>query len=279
MFVALIVPILFLCRALNVFPLSALINSFRHPKRRVSTGTQVVMWFAGMRGPLSFALAVSLDDSRYPMPLHGQLVRQLMSATLVAIASSAFLLAPATAPLIRSLPSLGGRPPSRGVGLSAALLASPTSTPVTTPVTGPRGVRARAASPLTVSSTPLSASSATSLLVDLTLVDPSGAHGSSQLSCGASPPHTASRPSSGGARAQIAPGGAQYAPLEHASGGGMAEASAVDSPIAAAPGSNPETPPTQPDGEAPTTFHRAFRRFDTRYLKPLFGGAGSSIPR
>eukprot|EP00474_Spongospora_subterranea_P003990 CRZ04448.1 hypothetical protein [Spongospora subterranea] len=49
----------FLARAVHIFPGSALVNLRR--KRKITFPMQVVMWFAGLRGAVSFALALSVD--------------------------------------------------------------------------------------------------------------------------------------------------------------------------------------------------------------------------
>lgn len=122
-FVLLTLPVTLLSRALNIFPLSALANRLSSPSReKLSLPMQVVMWFAGMRGGLCFALAITLDDHRYPHPLPDRLVHRVVASTLVTIAVSTLLLAPATGPLIRSLKL--GRLPSESSALSISLLTS-----------------------------------------------------------------------------------------------------------------------------------------------------------
>jgi NhaP-type Na+/H+ or K+/H+ antiporter len=46
-----------LARALNVYPLTAVINYHRRPERRISMGLQNIMWFAGLRGAIAFAVS------------------------------------------------------------------------------------------------------------------------------------------------------------------------------------------------------------------------------
>lgn len=48
-------------RALNIFPLSALANCGR--KTKIPFKQQVLMWFSGLRGAISFALALSMDST------------------------------------------------------------------------------------------------------------------------------------------------------------------------------------------------------------------------
>ena len=122
-------PILLLTRALNIFPLSALSNWCRPSEKRISLPMQSVMWFSCMRGALSFALvlaltfhhlsspattfqhllpgalsfalAVTLNDPRAPVSRN--IFHQVVAATLLTIAVTTLLMAPATSPLIRSL--------------------------------------------------------------------------------------------------------------------------------------------------------------------------------
>ena len=63
-FALLIVPILLAGRAANIFPLSLVANRYRKGKATVTPPMQVVMWWSGLRGAVSFALAMTLDDSR-----------------------------------------------------------------------------------------------------------------------------------------------------------------------------------------------------------------------
>ena len=137
-------PCLFIARALNIFPLSALANSFRRGRKApISLQMQMVMWFSGMRGALSFALVVTLshpqrneksmllhdgcaarplergrDGSRRVPPRvsptavapaafrHSAARRryhQLVAATLMTVLITNLLMAPATRPLIKIL--------------------------------------------------------------------------------------------------------------------------------------------------------------------------------
>jgi Sodium/hydrogen exchanger family len=50
-----------LARMFNIFPFSCLANLGRH--RKITGGMQVVMWFAGLRGAISFALSQSMPGS------------------------------------------------------------------------------------------------------------------------------------------------------------------------------------------------------------------------
>ncbi|PRP83914.1 sodium/hydrogen exchanger, Na+/H+ exchanger, antiporter [Planoprotostelium fungivorum] len=52
-------PLLFFCRACNIFPLSALANLRR--KQKIPIRCQIMQWFAGMRGAIAFALSINLQ--------------------------------------------------------------------------------------------------------------------------------------------------------------------------------------------------------------------------
>jgi len=67
--VELIVLSLLLCligRALNIFPLSLIANIGR--KRKISFKMQVMMWFAGLRGAIAFALAITVPNTTAGQP-------------------------------------------------------------------------------------------------------------------------------------------------------------------------------------------------------------------
>ena len=50
-------------RALNVYPLTAMVNCRRRAERQISAGCQHIMWFAGLRGAIAFALALKARES------------------------------------------------------------------------------------------------------------------------------------------------------------------------------------------------------------------------
>jgi sodium/hydrogen exchanger 8 len=112
------VPILFVARALNVFPLSAVANCLRRrsAKQRISWRMQVVMWFSAMRGALSFALVITLQDAEgSAQPVPPKVLHTLVTATLFIIVFTTLFMAPATRPLIRVL-RLGAHATSGGHG-------------------------------------------------------------------------------------------------------------------------------------------------------------------
>jgi len=52
------VPLLLLCRACNIFPISFIANLRR--KEKIPLKVQIMLWFAGMRGAIAFALSINL---------------------------------------------------------------------------------------------------------------------------------------------------------------------------------------------------------------------------
>lgn len=54
---------LLVARGLNVFPLAAVVNSCRRKERIISFGHQAIMWFAGLRGAIAFALALKAREN------------------------------------------------------------------------------------------------------------------------------------------------------------------------------------------------------------------------
>ena len=81
-------------RILNVFPLAFLINRCRSKQHRMPFNAQCLMSFAGLRGAIAFALALSFPgESRYVV----------VSATIVTVLISSLLLGGLTAPLVRML--------------------------------------------------------------------------------------------------------------------------------------------------------------------------------
>lgn len=49
-------------RACNIFPMSAAANLFRPKSSQITPAMMGAMWFAGLRGGVSFALVMVLDD-------------------------------------------------------------------------------------------------------------------------------------------------------------------------------------------------------------------------
>jgi NhaP-type Na+/H+ or K+/H+ antiporter len=59
-FAALALAFCLLARFLNIFPLSFIANLCRNESNRISVKMQTVLWFAGLRGAVAFALAMNM---------------------------------------------------------------------------------------------------------------------------------------------------------------------------------------------------------------------------
>lgn len=81
-------------RAVNIYPLSSLVNQFRDV--RISRKTQFIMWFSGLRGAVAFALVLhlQLDDEKRHV---------LITSTLIIIMFTILCLGGSTLPLLKLL--------------------------------------------------------------------------------------------------------------------------------------------------------------------------------
>ncbi|XP_046396510.1 sodium/hydrogen exchanger 8 [Ischnura elegans] len=104
--VALIVWSVLLCligRALNIFPLAAIVNRFR--EHRITPRMAFIMWYSGLRGAIAYALSLHLefaDETR----------RVIVTTTLVIVLSTTLILGGSTMPLMKFLEA-GKRESSR----------------------------------------------------------------------------------------------------------------------------------------------------------------------
>lgn len=62
-------------RLANILPIAALVNWLRFPHERITAAKQFVMWWAGLRGAMAFALAVKAaeeygEDGEVRMHMH-----------------------------------------------------------------------------------------------------------------------------------------------------------------------------------------------------------------
>ncbi|KAK7492261.1 hypothetical protein BaRGS_00016558 [Batillaria attramentaria] len=79
-------------RAVNIFPLSFLLNFFREHK--ITRKNQFIMWFSGLRGAIAFALSLHLElspEKRYV----------LVTATLIIVLFTLMFLGGSTMPLLK----------------------------------------------------------------------------------------------------------------------------------------------------------------------------------
>jgi sodium/hydrogen exchanger 8 len=79
-----------LARAFNTFPLSALANTRR--KKPIPREHQFVIWFAGLRGAIAFALSLTVDT---------EFAKTIKGTTLAVIIFTTLILGAATAPLLK----------------------------------------------------------------------------------------------------------------------------------------------------------------------------------
>ncbi|EOD30611.1 hypothetical protein EMIHUDRAFT_468332 [Emiliania huxleyi CCMP1516] len=117
------VVVLLLARALNIFPLTELANCCRRRADQISCRMQLVMWWSGLRGAVSFALAMTLDDPRPERqvmpPAHA---KAIVTTTLAVIVFTNLCIAPLTAPLLRRVKLERRFPSGGGDPLGASLL-------------------------------------------------------------------------------------------------------------------------------------------------------------
>ncbi|CAH3149960.1 unnamed protein product [Porites evermanni] len=94
-------------RAVNIYPLSSLVNQFRDVK--ISRKTQFIMWFSGLRGAVAFALVLhlQLDDEKRHV---------LITSTLIIIMFTILCLGGSTLPLLKLLKAEQGM--EKGLTLS-----------------------------------------------------------------------------------------------------------------------------------------------------------------
>eukprot|EP01043_Picozoa_sp_COSAG02_P031464 COSAG02_NODE_2055_length_9982_cov_3.771426_3_plen_752_part_00 len=106
LFVGLTLTTCLAARALHVFPLSALLNWRKRckaprpveQKQRVPFNSQVVLWFAGLRGPIAYALAKMWREQSDDPAFH-----QIVSTTMLVVVVTTFLCGGAFAAVLECL--------------------------------------------------------------------------------------------------------------------------------------------------------------------------------
>eukprot|EP00795_Rhopilema_esculentum_P001338 gene1338-15736_t len=96
-------------RAVNIFPLSYILNYFRETK--ISKKNQFIMWYSGLRGAIAFALSINLDfdqDKRHV----------LITTTLIIVLFTLLFLGGSTLPLLKFLRAEDDSSSSEGLTLS-----------------------------------------------------------------------------------------------------------------------------------------------------------------
>ena len=270
-FISLAIVGTLLGRAANIFPMAAVANCTRSRSQRITGAMQTVMWWSGLRGAVSFALAMTLDDSRESHKVFSiETAARIITATLGVIVFSNVVMAPLTRPLIGCL----------GLGMQKVTAPSPspaTTVETTTDTTqdddddGDQNDGARMAlslqQPPTASATRVSLSPSRFREEQWASTAGPDVHGS----VGTSPSRFpgASWASTAGLNVD-------------GSIGSAAAAAAVQSTSAAEGESEALVDDDAPkDGEVLTvsgviaeisSLHRGWRMVDERYLKPIFGG-------
>jgi len=56
------IPITFIARMFNIFPLTMCINATRTEKRKIKCNDQILMWYGGLRGAMAFALSLEVPS-------------------------------------------------------------------------------------------------------------------------------------------------------------------------------------------------------------------------
>lgn len=109
---AMIVCTMLLCllsRALNIFPLAALANLGR--RRPIPVKMQLVMWFAGLRGAIAFALAMGTPTENSST---------IVTTTMVIVIATSLVCGGLTEPLLSRLGLKQPAPEGGGVGAAGA---------------------------------------------------------------------------------------------------------------------------------------------------------------
>ncbi|KAL5262251.1 hypothetical protein ACHWQZ_G007842 [Mnemiopsis leidyi] len=97
---AFVIWTLILClvgRAINIFPISVIVNKFR--EHQIDFKKQFVMWFSGLRGAIAFSLALHL-------PFPNEKRRVIVSTTLVIVLFSILFFGGSTMPLMKLLQNI-----------------------------------------------------------------------------------------------------------------------------------------------------------------------------
>lgn len=85
-------------RALSIFPLAVCVNKFR--KHKIPYAHMVVMWFSGLRGPVAFALAMSVPYTK-ENPLEYEVKEIMITTSLIVIFMTTFVIGGLTLPILR----------------------------------------------------------------------------------------------------------------------------------------------------------------------------------
>jgi len=87
-------------RALNIFPLALIVNQFR--TKKITGKVQFVLWFSGLRGIISFALALNVPGADHDV---------IAAATLIIVMLTILIFGGGTAPTLRALNMIQDKEP------------------------------------------------------------------------------------------------------------------------------------------------------------------------
>ncbi|CAF1235626.1 unnamed protein product [Adineta steineri] len=88
-------------RAAHIFPLSYILNCFRSEEHQITMPMQLIMWFAGLRGAISYALSVHVGESYGEGD--GGLKRAIVTTTLITVLFTIVVLGGLTIPVVKYL--------------------------------------------------------------------------------------------------------------------------------------------------------------------------------
>lgn len=95
--IILMLPIMLISRALNIFPISFAVNLTRKVHHKIPMNQQIMLWFGGLRGAMAFALSISVP-TREPFS-----DRVFLTTTLVVAIFTIFVFGGLTVPLLKYL--------------------------------------------------------------------------------------------------------------------------------------------------------------------------------
>lgn len=95
--IVLMLPILLISRATNIFPLAFAVNLKRKSHHKVTMAQQIMLWFGGLRGAMAFALSIAVPTSA---PFDSKV---FLTTTLVLAIFSIFVFGGLTIPMLKWL--------------------------------------------------------------------------------------------------------------------------------------------------------------------------------
>lgn len=105
--IGLSVALILVGRAVHVFPVLSLSNLWRREGQKATGKVQSMVWFAGLRGAIAFALAILLPES-----IPGR--DYLITTTFLIVIITTFLIGSTTVPILKALDIKIGDDPANG---------------------------------------------------------------------------------------------------------------------------------------------------------------------